>query len=112
MIADAIPETPMFDRARQLRGYRLNKATMALRFPERREAFRNDPEAYLDSYGLTAEEKRAALACDWRELVRLGGNVFYVLKLSAIYPAKMTEIGAHQAGIEHETFLRDRLGKK
>ena len=109
---DRIPDTPLFDRARQLRGYRLNKATMALRFPESREAFRRDEAAYCDRYGLSEDEKRAVMTQDWREMVRLGGNVFYVLKISAIHPAKMTEIGAHQAGMDHERFLRERLGKR
>jgi len=109
---DRIPDTPLFDRARQLRGYRLNKATMSLRFPEFREAFRRDETAYCERFGLSAEETRAVLARDWREMIRLGGNVFYVLKISAIHPAKMTEIGAHQAGMEHERFVRERLGKR
>ena len=52
------------------------------------------------------------MARDWQDMVRLGGNVFYILKISAISPARMTEIGAHQAGMDHETFLRERLGKK
>lgn len=109
---DRIPDTPLFDRARQLRGYRLNKATMALRFPESREAFRRDEAGYCARHGLSAAETRAVMTRDWRELIRLGGNVFYVLKISAIHPAKMTEIGAHQAGMEHERFLYERLGKR
>lgn len=112
MTADRIPDTPLFDRARQRAGYALNKATKDLRIPEKREAYRRDAAAYLDSYGVPEDAKRAALARDWREMVRLGANVFYILKLGAIQPATMTEIGAHQAGIEHATFLRDRLGKR
>ena len=38
-------------------------------------------------------------------------NITY-LKISAVDPVRITEIGAHQAGMDHETFLRDRLGKK
>ena len=68
--------------------------------------------AYLDRFGLTAEEKEAVLARDWREMVRLGGNLFFILKISAVDPVRITEIGAHQAGMDHEAFLRDRLGKK
>ncbi|WP_284177236.1 extradiol ring-cleavage dioxygenase [Rhabdaerophilum sp. SD176] len=109
---DRIPETPLFDRSRQLRGYRLNKMAMGLVDPANREAFRQDEEAYLDRFGLSAEEKRAVMARNWQEMVRLGGNVFYILKISAISPARMTEIGAHQAGMDHDTFLRERLGKK
>ena len=49
---------------------------------------------------------------DWREMVRLGGNLFFILKISAVDPVRITEIGAHQAGMDHDAFLRDRLGKK
>lgn len=108
---DVIPDTPIFDRPRQLRGYRLNKMAMGLGSEANRQAFRDNEEAYLDRFNLTGEEKRAVMNRDWREMVRLGGNVFYLLKISAIDPAKMTEIGAHQAGMDHETFLRERLGK-
>jgi len=109
---DAIPEIPLFDRQRSLRGYRINKMAMGLGKPENRDAFRADESAYIDRFGLTAEEKNAVMTRDWRELVRLGGNVFFILKISAIDPARMTEIGAHQAGMEHDVFLRERLGKK
>jgi protocatechuate 4,5-dioxygenase alpha subunit len=109
---DRIPDIPLFDRARQRRGYRLNKMTMSLGRPENRDAFRADEDAYLDRYGLGDEEKRAVKARDWREMVRLGGNIFFLLKIAAIDPARMTEIGAHQAGMDHDTFLRERLGKR
>ena len=110
-LADTIPDNPIFDRARQLRGYSLNKMAMGLADPANRAAFMRDEPAYLARFGLTAEEKAAVMARDWRSMVRLGGNVFYILKISALHPAKMTEIGAHQAGMDHETFLRERLGK-
>ena len=109
---DRIPDTPLFDRKRSLRGYRLNKMAMGLSDPANREAFKHDEGAYLDRYGLTAEEKEAVMSRNWREMVRLGGNLFFILKISAVDPVRITEIGAHQAGMEHDAFLRDRLGKK
>ncbi|GAA5049408.1 protocatechuate 4,5-dioxygenase alpha chain [Thermocatellispora tengchongensis] len=109
---DRIPDTPLLDRERQLRGYRINKMAMGLGDPANRAAFRADERAYLDRFGLSEEEKAAVLARDWREMVRLGGNLFLILKISAVDPVRITEIGAHQAGMEHEAFLRDRLGKK
>lgn len=112
MSEDRIPEIPLFDRARQRRGYKLNKMAMGLSQPENRTAIRADEDAYLDRFGLSAEEKAAVKARDWKEMVRLGGNVFYLLKLASITPATMTEIGAHQADMDHETFLRERLGKQ
>lgn len=113
-MADAamqIPETPLFDRERSLKGYKLNKMAMDLGRAENREAFKSDEDAYLDRYGLTGEEKAAVKARDWHEMIRLGGNLFFILKISAIDPTPMTRIGAAQAGMEHDDFLRQRLGK-
>ena len=108
---DRIPDTPLLDRKRSLRGYRINKMAMGLSDPANREAFRQDEEAYLDRFGLTPEEKDAVRTRNWREMVRLGGNLFFILKISAIDPVRMTEIGAHQAGMDHDAFLRERLRK-
>ncbi|MET0744960.1 MAG: extradiol ring-cleavage dioxygenase [Microvirga sp.] len=109
---DRIPDTPLFDRKRSLRGYRLNKMAMGLGTPANREAFRTDESAYIDRFGLTPEEKQAVMSRNWQEMVRLGGNLFFILKISAVDPVRITEIGAHQAGMDHASFLRDRLGKK
>jgi len=67
--------------------------------------------AYLERFGLDAEEIDAVMRRDWREMVRLGGNVFYILKISAIDPARMTEIRRASAGMDHETFLRGATRK-
>lgn len=109
---DGLALAPLLDRERQLRGYRINKMAMGLGDPVNREAFLSDEEAYLDRFGLTEPEKAAVMSRDWREMIRLGGNLFFVLKISAVDPVRITEIGAHQVGMDHESFLRDRLGKK
>ena len=107
-----IPDTPLFDRAGSIRGYRLNKMAMALGQPENREAFKGDEDTYLARFGLSDEEKAAVKSRDWHEMVRLGGNLFFILKIAAVDPTPITEIGAAQAGISHENFLYERLGKK
>ncbi|WP_246249259.1 alpha/beta fold hydrolase [Chelativorans alearense] len=107
----ALPETPLFDREANLRGYRMNKMAMDLGRAENREAFKADEDAYLGRYGLSDEEKAAVKARDWHEMVRLGGNLFFILKISAIDPTPMSRIGAAQAGMDHDAFLAQRLGK-
>ncbi|MBR9762859.1 MAG: extradiol ring-cleavage dioxygenase [Rhodobacteraceae bacterium] len=111
MTGPAIPETPLFDRQGSIRGYKMNKMAMSLGRPENREAFKADEDAFLDSYGLSDEEKAAVKARDWHGMVALGGNLFFILKIAAIDPAVMTEIGAAQAQMEHGEFLKQRLGK-
>ncbi len=108
----AIPDTPLFDRASSIRGYRLNKMAMALGQMENREAFKADEDAYLARFALSEEERAAVKSRDWREMVRLGGNLFFILKIAAVDPTPITQIGAAQAGMSHEDFLYERLGKK
>lgn len=108
---DPIPDTPLFDRAGSIRGYRLNKMAMALSQPSNRDAFKADEEAYLDRFGLTSEQKIAVKSRDWHELVRMGGNLFFILKIAAVDPTPITRIGAAQAGMDHDDFLYERLGK-
>ncbi|MDP2778867.1 extradiol ring-cleavage dioxygenase [Devosia sp.] len=108
----AIPDTPLFDRDGSILGYELNKMAMALSQAANRDAFRADEEAYLDRFGLSAAQKRAVLARDWHEMVRLGGNLFFILKIAAVDPTPITQIGAAQAGMSHDDFLYERLGKQ
>lgn len=108
----AIPETPLFDRERSHLGYALNKMAMSLVHAENRAAFAADEGAYLDRYALTPEQRAAVLARDWQDMVRQGGNIFYILKISALNPMPVTAIGAAQVGMSHEDFLVERLGKE
>lgn len=106
-----IAPTPLFDRDANLQGYKLNKMAMSLGIPANREAFKADEDAFLRSYGLDDETRAAVLSRNWHEMVRLGGNLFFILKISAIDPTPITAIGAAQAGMDHEQFLKERLGK-
>ena len=107
-----LPDTPMLDRAQQLRGYRLNTMAMGLGDPANRRAFLTDERAYLQRYALTPEETDAVTSRNWKRMIALGGNLFFILKISAVDPVPMTAIGAAQVDMEHGDFLRDRLGKK
>lgn len=109
---DQIPETPLFDRERSHLGYELNKMANSLSRPENRDAFKADEAAYLDRFALTDEQRQAVLDRDWEKMIRLGGNLFFVLKISAVDPVPITAIGAAQAGMEHDEFLEKRLGKR
>ncbi len=108
---DCIPDTPLFDRERSKSGYELNKMAMGLSSPQGRAAFLADEDAYLARFALTDDQRAAVKNRDWHEMVRLGGNLFYILKISAVDPTPIREIGAAQAGMALEVFLDERLGK-
>ena len=106
-----IPDTPLFDREGSIRGYKMNKMAMALGTSEGREAFKTNEAAFIDRFGLDSEAKTAVLERDWKEMVRLGGNLFFILKISAVDPTPIISIGAAQAGMSPEEFIKTRLGK-
>jgi protocatechuate 4,5-dioxygenase alpha subunit len=108
---DRIPDTPLYDRPRGTLGYALNKMAMGLSTPQGRADFLADEDAYLARFNLTPQQTAAVKARDWAEMVRLGGNLFYILKLSAVDPTPIRAIGAAQAGLSMDTFLDTRLGK-
>lgn len=106
-----IPDTPLFDRDLNRQGYALNKFAMSLGRPDNRAAFKADEDAYLARFGLGPATTAAVKARDYAEMVRLGGNLFFILKISAVDPTPITAIGAAQAGMDHDRFLKERLGK-
>ena len=79
---DDIPGTYVFDGRRSRQGYHLNMFCMSLNDAANREAFKADEEAYLDRFRLTADQRRAVLDRDWNQLLELGGNIYFLVKLS------------------------------
>jgi protocatechuate 4,5-dioxygenase alpha chain len=99
--------TYVFDGKLASRGYAISKMTMSLAKSENREAFKRDEDAYLDRYALTAEQREAIKQRDWLRLIQLGGNIYYVYKLTALGNAmKMSDLGAAQAGLPHDEFMK------
>ena len=60
-IYDDIPGTIVFDSDQATRGYHLNQFCISLRLAPNREAFKTDPEKYIDQYPMTPEQRTAAL---------------------------------------------------
>jgi protocatechuate 4,5-dioxygenase alpha chain len=100
-----IPGTYVFDGAAAARGHNLNRMVSSLAKAENRERFAADEDAYVTSYGLSPEQSAAFKRRDWLELIRMGGNIYYIYKLTAIEHMKMSEVGAIQAGLTHDAFL-------
>lgn len=101
-----IPGTYVYDGPMARKGWPLNKLTMSLAKPENREAFLRDEDAYIDRYGLNDDQRAAVKARDYARLIELGGNIYYVFKLTALAPGmRMTQLGAAQAGMDHDAFL-------
>ena len=77
-----IPGTTVFNALRSRQAYHLHKFCMSLMQPDNREAFRADEAAYLARFRMSEEQKRAVLDRDFTKLIDLGGNIYFLVKLS------------------------------
>jgi protocatechuate 4,5-dioxygenase alpha chain len=76
-----VPGTTIFDADQARRGYHLNQFCMSLMRAENRARFKADERAYLDEWPMTEEQKVALLARDYRRLIELGGNIYFLAKV-------------------------------
>jgi hypothetical protein len=74
-------------------GIRLNKAAYSLKHAEQRELFDRDEEAWMEQFGLTAEEKDLVRRRDWIGLWRAGMSIYVMVKLSGVTKTALPEIG-------------------
>lgn len=77
-----IPGTKVFTAKRSRQAFHLHKFCMSLMKQENREEFRADERAYVDKYKMTEEQKQAVLDRDFNRLIELGGNIYFLVKLS------------------------------
>ena len=99
-----IPGTYVFNGSRCRQGFDLNMFLKTLDKPENREAFRADPAAYLDAHKLSGEQRRAIEKRDWLGMLRIGGNMYYMLKLVAFDGITVQHAGGEMTGMTVEEF--------
>jgi protocatechuate 4,5-dioxygenase, alpha chain len=99
-----IPGTMVFEGRMAMKGYALNKMCFSFNKAENREAFKADEDGYCTKYGLTDEQRDAVKKRNVLALLNLGGNIYYLAKLTGMFGLNMQDIGAQQAGISLEEF--------
>ena len=77
-----IPGTKVFNAMASRQAYHLHKFCMSLMQEENRKAFKADERAYLDKFRMSEEQKQAVLGRDFPKLIDLGGNIYFLVKLS------------------------------
>lgn len=88
-----------------MNGYWLNMAFNDLRDPVNRDAYRADPEAYLERYPLHDAEKQLVRDQDWAGTVAAGASVYTMTKLGATIDVSLLHMGAQMRGQSFEEFL-------
>ena len=100
----AIPGTYIFDGRMAMQGYNLNRMCYSFNAADNRKKFKSFPEAYCRSYGLTREQTHAVTDLDVLRMLQLGGNIYYLAKLTGIYGMTVQDLGAQQTGLSLDEF--------
>ena len=101
-----IPGTTVFDADLSRKGYRLNNFFFSLMKDENRKEFKTDEDAYLRKFSVSEEQRRAVRARDWNELLRLGGNIFFMLKLSFCDGMSVQQLAGAMTGMTAEQYAQ------
>jgi protocatechuate 4,5-dioxygenase alpha chain len=106
---DSIPGTYVYDSERGRIGYTLNMFCMSLNKAENRKAFKENESAYLDRYVLTAEQRRTVLQRDWLGMLKVGGNIYYTIKIAFCDGLTFQDVAGMMSGVPKETYAQMML---
>ena len=106
--AEKLEGTYIFDLETSARALRLNRFLHGLTVPEKRAAFKENPEAAFEKAGLTPEERRMVRELDWASLMRYGASFFCLEKLARVRGVSNPEMVAGFRGETLEEFLKTR----
>ncbi|MCE8547949.1 protocatechuate 4,5-dioxygenase subunit alpha [Ruegeria pomeroyi] len=99
-----IPGTTIFDGKMAMKGYNLNKMCYSFNKADNRDAFKEDPEAYMSEYKLTEAQKEAIRSSNILAMIEEGGNIYYLAKLAGIFKLSVQDVGGLQTGRTTEEF--------
>jgi protocatechuate 4,5-dioxygenase, alpha chain len=106
---DSIPGTYVYDAARGRVGYALNMFCMSLNKAENRQSFRADAPAYLDKFPLTPEQRRTVLDRDWLGMLKVGGNIYYTIKIAFCDGLTFQDVAGMMSGVSKEAYAQMML---
>lgn len=106
---DTIPGTYVYDARRGRLGYALNMFCMSLNVAENRRRFKENEAAYLDGFALTEEQRRTVLNRDWLGMLKVGGNIYYTIKIAFCDGLTFQDVASMMAGVSKEEYARMML---
>ena len=101
-----MPGTTVFDTDQMRKGYWLNQFCVSLMKAENRERFKANERAYLDEWQMSEEQKQAVLDRNYKRMIELGGNIYFVSKLGATSGHSFQHMAATMTGLSQEEYLQ------
>jgi protocatechuate 4,5-dioxygenase alpha chain len=106
---ESIPGTYVYDSKRSRQGYHLNMFCMSLNSLENRKRFKAGEAAYLDGFKLTVEQRQAVLNRDWLGMLKLGGNIYYTIKIAFCDGLTFQDVAGMMSGVPKEVYAQMML---
>jgi protocatechuate 4,5-dioxygenase, alpha chain len=106
---ETIPGTYVYDARRARQGYALNMFCMSLNVAENRRKFKENEAAYLDQFALTEEQRRTVLKRDWLGMLKVGGNIYYTIKIAFCDGLTFQDVAAMMSGVSKEEYAKMML---
>jgi protocatechuate 4,5-dioxygenase, alpha chain len=106
---ESIPGTYVYDAERGRIGYALNMFCMSLNKIENRKSFKENPAGYLDRFELTPEQRRTVLQRDWLGMLKVGGNIYYTIKIAFCDGLTFQDVAGFMSGVSKETYAQMML---
>ena len=101
--------TYVYESRRGREGYALNMFCMSLNKAENRKSFKENESAYLDRFPLSAEQRRAVLGRDWLGMLKVGGNIYYTIKIAFCDGLTFQDVAGMMSGVPKETYAKMML---
>jgi len=104
-----IPGTTLFTTLSSRRAYQLHKFCQSLMKAHNRAQFKADEAAYLERFPMSPEQREAVRARDFIRLIALGGNVFFLFKISNTDGWSVQQTVATMSGMTPEAYAQMML---
>ena len=106
---DSIPGTYVYDAERGRVGYALNMFCMSLNKADNRKSFKENAPAYLDRFPLTPEQRRTVLERDWLGMLKVGGNIYYTIKIAFCDGLTFQDVAGMMSGVSKDAYAQMML---
>src|SRR5580658_7564062 len=106
---ESIPGTYVYDAERGRLGYVLNMFCMSLNKAENRKSFKENEAKYLDRFALSAEQRRTILERDWLGMLKVGGNIYYTIKIAFCDGLTFQDVAGMMSGVSKEAYAKMML---
>ena len=99
----------LFTTLSSRRAYQLHKFCQSLMKAHNRAQFKADEAAYLARFPMSPEQCQAVRARDFNRLIALGGNVFFLFKISSTDGWSVQQAVATMSGMTPEAYAQMML---